>query len=70
MHEAARSVSSLELESVNFFLCPLQAKVLQLCNLAGYIKMIRVQARSQGGFGGFDRTPLLDQSWHTTSTIS
>ena len=28
------------------------------------------QARSQGGFGGFDRTPLLDQSWHTTSTIS
>ena len=24
------------------------------------------QARSQGGFGGFDRTPLLDQSWHTT----
>ena len=28
------------------------------------------QARSQGGFGGFDRTPLLDQSWHTTSTLS
>ena len=27
------------------------------------------QARSQGGFGGFDRTPLLDQSMHTISIV-
>ena len=30
---------------------------------------IGTQARSQGGFGEFDRTPLLDQSMHTISIV-